>query len=1186
MTEMTSKRHVHRRATTAAWHTRARGAVILAVVVVAACDESVVAPPAAVVAASPPSALLSPAPASDRDILIALYETTDGPNWLNSDNWLTDAPLGEWYGVDTDASGRVVRLDLAGMWDSENSQWIRHGLSGAIPAELGGLANLLSLSLWANELSGPIPPALGGLANLQNLNLGNNELTGPIPADLGGLANLEWLYLGNNELTGPIPADLGGLANLEWLYLGNNELTGPIPAELGGLANLIGLWLNSNQLSGPIPAELGGLANLEWLSLGYNELTGPIPADLGGLANLEWLYLGSNELTGTVPLSFLQLLQLREFRFQENAGLCLPTDLLAWYEALEDREGPVCPDAEVLRALYEAAGGGGWTNADGWLGDGPLGQWYGVDVDASGRVSTVDLEGNGLSGRLPGRLGDLAGLTTLRIGDNALSGRLPSSLARTPLQELRYANTDLCVPAEVWFREWLAAIPQHEGTEVQCPALSDRDILIVLHEATGGPSWTNGGNWLTDAPLEEWFGVRADADGRVVSLDLRLNGLKGPIPRELGGLAELETLILFRNQLTGSIPPELGALAKAKLVVLAANQLSGPIPAELGGLAVVEELNLNGNGLTSVPPELGGLAELAVLSLASNGLTSVPPELGGLAKLEELHLFFNELASVPRELGALGSLRWLDLNGNQLTSVPAELGRLAKLRVLWLNSNELTSVPRELGALGSLQFLFLQSNQLASVPPELGALGSLQWLDLEGNQLTSVPAELGGLAELAVLSLASNELTSLPQELSELDNLRELYLDGNRLTDIPPGLGRGASAKRLASHATELPSFSERWSESDHPWRLDSDEHQLTFVARNQNKLGTLLARMGLDGNRSSPAMRSRVGSFASLEILDLSSNEMSGSLPAGLVELTGLTSLSVADNAGLAGALPFELTALERLDDLHTTGTGLCAPADPTLLDWLEGVTRQRVARCGPGGDAAAYLTQVVQSREFPVPLVAGEPALLRVFVTAERATNAGLPPVRATFYRDGAMIHEANIPAKSDPIPAAIDESSLSKSVNAEIPGWVIQPGLEVVIEPDPDGTLDPALGVAGRIPATGRMAVDVHAVPVFELTLVPFLWEESPDASILEITAAMAGDPEGYELLEDTRLLLPVAAMDVKAHESVATSTNNGVAIMEQTEMIRVAEGGRGHYLGVMAGPTVPGDLLGIAYDIGSW
>ena len=35
-----------------------------------------------------------------------------------------------------------------------------------------------------------------------------------------------------------------------------------------------------------------------------------------------------------------------------------------------------------------------------------------------------------------------------------------------------------------------------------------------------------------------------------------------------------------------------------------------------------------------------------------------------------------------------------------------------------------------------------------------------------------------------------------------------------------------------------------------------------------------------------------------------------------------------------------------------------------------------------------------------------------------------------------------------------------------------------------------------------------------------------------------------------------------------------------------MIRVAEGGRGHYLAVMAGPTGPGGLLGVANGIGSW
>ena len=1188
---------------------------------VACGDESVVVPPAGVVSASQSRTSPSATQTSDREILIAFYNATDGPNWINSDNWLTDAPLGEWYGVDTDASGRVVQLDL---YENELSGTIpmelgrlaklerlfltSNTLSGAIPPELGRVTNLEMLDLSWNELSGPIPPELGNLPSLWRLALYENDLSGPIPSELGGLTSLRQLWLRDNDLAGPIPVELGDLANLQSLHLGANDLSAAIPAELGGLANLQSLHLGGNELSDAIPAELGGLASLQWLDLGGNELSDAIPAELGGLASLQWLSLGWNELSGTIPLNFQQLSELWRFGFEQNAGLCLPDALVAWYQALEVGNGPVCPDRKVLRALYEAAGGRGWTNADGWLGDGPLGEWYGVEVDSSGLVSTVDLAGNGLSGRLPGTLGNLAGLTVLRIGDNALSGRVPTSLGLTPLQELRYANTNLCAPVEAWFQEWLTALAQYEGTGVECPPLSDREILTALYETTDGPNWKESRNWLTDAPLEEWHGVETDADGAVVSLDLRLNGLDGPIPPDLGGLAELDTLIFFINRLTGPIPSALGGLAKAKLVVLAGNRLSGPIPPELGGLAGLEELFLNGNRLTFVPPELGKLGNLQALALSSNQLTSVPPELGGLAQLEDLSLARNELTSVPPELGKLGDLQRLVLSFNRLTSVPPELGNLAKLQFLFLWSNELTSIPpalgkldnllrlslgenrltsipAELGGLGRLEVFWLTSNSLASFPWELSELESLRLLDLERNRLTAVPPGPGGFPSLLILDLSSNELTSFPRELGMLGSLRQLELDRNQLTDIPPGLGRIAGAARLPTNADELPSVPRRLSNPDHPWRLDPTGNQVTSTSRESRTLGTLRTHMESGLNRSTN-VRSRVGAFASLEVLDLSSNELAGSLPAGLVEFTGVTSLSLAGNVGLTGALPLDLTALEGLEDLHTIGTELCAPADPSFRDWLDGVTRQRVALCDHHGNAAAYLTQAVQSREFPVPLVAGKPALLRVFVTARQATSVALPPVRATFYRDGALTYELDIPSKQDPIPVAIDESSLSKSVNAEVPGWVIQPGLEVAIEPDPAGTLDPELGVAKRIPATGRMSVDVRAMPVFEVTLVPFIWDENPDSSIVDITAAMAADPEGHELFERTHLLLPVAELDVTAHPPVASPTNNGFEILALTEMIRVAEGGRGHYLGVMAGPTGPGGLLGVANDIGSW
>ena len=103
--------------------------------------------------------------ATDRAALEALYEATDGSNWITSTNWKTGEPLSAWHGVTTDAAGRVTRLSL-----SSNE------LRGAIPVELGGLANLRTLDLFSNALSGAIPVELGGLANLQRLSLFENEL--------------------------------------------------------------------------------------------------------------------------------------------------------------------------------------------------------------------------------------------------------------------------------------------------------------------------------------------------------------------------------------------------------------------------------------------------------------------------------------------------------------------------------------------------------------------------------------------------------------------------------------------------------------------------------------------------------------------------------------------------------------------------------------------------------------------------------------------------------------------------------------------------------------------------------------------------------------------------------------------------------------------------------------------------
>ncbi len=1008
---------------------------------------------------------------TDRAALVALYNATDGPNWVDSENWLTDAPLDDWHGVDTDASGRVVEIDLSGGYDRDSREWVPHGLSGEIPPELGGLTRLERLYLEVNDLSGRIPAELGALANLErlylernnlsgaippelgtlaklerlyladnrlsgeippvlealaNLNrlyLGDNELSGEIPPELGGLARLERLYLGDNALWGAIPPELGRLANLKRLYLHENELSGGIPPELGTLAKLERLYLQRNMLSGGIPPELGGLsklkrlrlyrnylsgaippelgalASLEWMHLEVNGLSGGIPPELGALASLEELSLNRNELSGEVPRTFLNM-PLKRFAWGGPGGVCVPgtSDFVAWVKRMEDavpNPGPYCSasDQAVLSGFFDLTGGSHWTKSDGWLGGPALEEWHGVGTDSLGRVTSLALNDNGLSGGLPHSVANLRRMKRLRVDGNALGGRLPLSLAALDLEALRYDDTELCVPQDDGFRAWLNGIGSHVGTGVGCAPPTDRDALVALYEAAGGPGWWNDGNWLTDASLDLWHGVEVDSRGRVVGLDLGFNGLSGVIPPELGGLARLRWLYVGWNGLSGEIPPELGGLARLERLYLLDNRLSGEIPPELGGLENLERLDLSWNSLSG----------------------EIPPELGDLANLERLHLSRNDLSGeIPPELGELANLEWLFLEVNGLSGeIPPELGELANLESLRLEVNGLSG----------------------EIPPELGKLARLGQLRMSGNDLSgSVPSEFGGLYNLIQL---------------------------------------------------------------------------------------------------------------------ELSHNRLAGAMPAGLKKL--------------------------ELESLMASGTELCVPREPAFEGWLAAIPRRRIALCGE--PPAAYLVQAVQSRAHPVPLVAGEEALLRVFVTAASETDMGIPEVRARFYLDGSEEHVADIPRSATPIPTEIDEGDLSKSANAEIPDRIVRPGLEMVVEIDHGGTLDESLGVPTRIPAEGRLAVDVREMPVLDLTVIPFLWSSDPDSAIVGLVEGMAADPEGHDLLEETHVLLPVGEIDVTAHAPVASATNNAFRLLYETEAIRVLEGGGGHYMGMMSG-TVTG-AGGVAY-----
>ena len=393
----------------------------------------------------------------DRAALTALYEAAGGKDWSRRDNWATDVPLNEWYGVRVSFGG-VVKLDLAA-----------NGLTGSIPSELGNLRDLEHLFLDNNELAGPIPSSLGNLSRLTWLDLRHNELTGSIPAELGNISRVNRhghrhtprvLKLGGNSLGGTIPAALGNLLDLKELELDGNQLTGEIPSELGNLKDLRTLKLGRNKLTGKIPPQLGGLWRLDVLDLGGNQLTGRIPSglftwhdrscfvvlDLGsnrlegeippevGLHDcLETLRLSGNRLEGSLPGKILDLGRLDTFHFEANQGACAPntTDFVDWLEGIGSTSGPFCDngaDGSGDSGSGDSGGGdsgggdSGGGDSGGGDGDGDSGGGDGDGQEDGGDGDDGDDSGTGTTGARP--VSSMSVVDTSLVFKRASNGRL------------------------------------------------------------------------------------------------------------------------------------------------------------------------------------------------------------------------------------------------------------------------------------------------------------------------------------------------------------------------------------------------------------------------------------------------------------------------------------------------------------------------------------------------------------------------------------------------------------------------------------------------------------------------------------------------------------------------------------------------------------------------------------------
>lgn len=409
----------------------------------------------------------------------------------------------------TDANGHTIPGAIRAVWSSTNTEVATVDSTGLVTAISNGSAGVTAVAdsfgvLVSVTVSDPsvdrealesLYHATGGDDWTNNAGwLTDAPLREWFGVNVGPNGRVERLDLSDNGLTGPIPPELGNMNNLTGLWLGDNQLTGPLPPEMGKLSLLNVVSLIRNELSGPIPPEIGGLVSMRELTLGQNNLSGPLPPDIGNLRRMEWLGIAWNlGLSGLLPRSLLQVTDLSRF-YAYSTDLCAPLDdeFNQWLDGMADALLNDCNAEQVerlvLSELYELTGGESWNDASGWNTDTDVANWYGVTSEG-GRVRSISLGNNGLTGSLPRTLSGLADLEVLDLSNNDLTGAVPADFGAiaalttlklngnaglegllpiqvtdlTRLELLQYENTNLCMPPNRAFQTWRQRVGVVDG---------------------------------------------------------------------------------------------------------------------------------------------------------------------------------------------------------------------------------------------------------------------------------------------------------------------------------------------------------------------------------------------------------------------------------------------------------------------------------------------------------------------------------------------------------------------------------------------------------------------------------------------------------------------------------------------------------------------------------------------------
>ncbi|GJZ10061.1 receptor-like protein EIX2 [Tanacetum coccineum] len=716
-----------------------------------------------------------------------------------------------------------------------------------------------------------------------------SALGGEISLPLLNLSYLNHLDLSGNSFNGTIPRFIGSLTNLKYLNLDSNSFYGNIPPELGNLTNLQELSLRS----------LGNctIENLDWLS---------------HLSHLEHLNIDDNSLA-KVDYWVNLILGLGKLSTLSLGGCNLSNVLRPYTSSLNSSSSSIVrlylPNNNLNSSMYH------------WFF--PL---------TSNKLQYIHLANNNLEG-IPEYFGNLCSLVSLYfygnpayVGFSDFMNKLSGCTSFT-LQALRVGNCQLTGPLSDDIKTF-----------------SSLKHLHLAHNSLNGTISKS----LWELPKLETLDISSNhlrgaifeniGKSNLSYIDLSNNSLDGvPVTSKpyMSNLSNVDYIDLSTCKLGPVFPKWIQTLKNLTQLNIAKTRISDTIPLEFWNSwpSRLTYLNLSSNNITGEVKDLLSNFDLhSSIDLSSNNFSG--PILNVSTTLETLDLSGNKFSGGITFLCQIvdGFLTFLDLSDNSFRGhIPDCLWHFKRLKVLNLGHNNLFGrLPASIESLNQLEVLYLYNNEFSGeLPSSLKNCTSINFLNLGANKFSgNVPVWIGeNLSGLYVLSLRSNHfLGTIPIELCQLVNLQILDLSINNLNGTIPSCVNNLttmvqegllSSKNI--HNLLVPSYTSRGA----PIVYFESGYADQLMIQWQGNIRQFTTNLGL------------------LKSIDLSSNNLTGDIPAELTDLHGLHALNMSKNA-LLSEIPPKIGQMKSLLTLDLSRNNLSgripsSMSQMTLLNYLD---------------------------------------------------------------------------------------------------------------------------------------------------------------------------------------------------------------------------------------------------------